>query len=102
MAANNLTTESFNYVQTTATVNVATAGGAAASHGYLGGIFVSAASATPTITVYDEPAAGTTTKIVDTFTPVAATFYPLPAKYLKGCNVVISGTVSCTIFFNRP
>lgn len=97
-----LVNQTYDYVQTSATVNVATAGGAAASYGYLKGIFVSAASATPTITVYDEPAAGTTTKIIDTFTPVAATWYELPAKYLKGCNVVISGTVSCTIFYNRP
>lgn len=99
---NQLITEAYDYVQTSATVNVATAGGASASYGYLKGIFVSAASATPTITVYDEPAAGTTTKIVDTFIPVASTFYELPTKYLKGCNVVISGTVSCTIYYVRP
>lgn len=102
MPANQLVTDAQEYVQTSATINVATAGGAAAGYGFLRGIFVSAASATPTITVYDEPAAGTTTKIVDTFTPAPATFYAMPAKYTKGCNVVISGTVSCTIFFNRP
>jgi hypothetical protein len=102
MSTNQLITDVYDYVQTSATVNVATSGGAAASNGYLRGIFVSAASATPTITVYDDPAAGTATKIADTFTPVAATFYPIPAKYRTGCNVVISGTVSCTIFYNRP
>ncbi len=63
------------------------------------GIFVSAASATPTITVYDDAATGTTTKIVDTFTPVAGTYYKLPFYALKGINVVISGTVSCTVGF---
>lgn len=99
---NQLITDCYDYVQTTATVNVATSGGAAASYGYLRGIFVSAATGGPTITVYDEPAAGTTTKIIDTFTPTPATFYSLPAKYKTGCNVVIGGTVSCTIFFNRP
>lgn len=102
MSVNQLTTSAFDYVQTTATVNVATAGTAAAGYGYLAGIFVSAASATPTITIYDDPAAGTATKIIDTFTPVAANFYSLPAKYRTGCNVVISGTVSCTIFYVRP
>lgn len=65
----------------------------------LEGIFVSAASATPTITVYDDSGTGTTTKIVDTFTPVAATWYPLPFMALKGINVVIGGTVSCTVGF---
>ena len=102
MSTNQLITDAYDYVQTTSTVNVATSGTAAASYGYLRGIFVSSASATPTITVYDDPASGTTTKIIDTFTPVAATFYSLPAKYRTGCNVVISGTVSCTIFYNRP
>ncbi|MES2730020.1 MAG: hypothetical protein V4621_08020 [Pseudomonadota bacterium] len=102
MSTNQLITEAYEYVQTSATVNIATSGPATAGYGYLYGIFVSAASATPTITVYDEPAAGTTTKIIDTFTPVPATFYLLPAKYRRGCNVVITGTVSATIFFNRP
>lgn len=102
MSTNQLITDAYEYAQITATTNVATVGGALASYGYLRGIFVSAAAATPTITVYDEPAAGTTTKIIDTFTPVAGTFYSMPSKYRTGCNVVISGTVSCTVFFNRP
>lgn len=102
MSTNQLITDAYEYVQTSATVNVATSGNAAASYGYLRGIFVSAATGGPTITVYDEPAAGTTTKIIDTFTPTPSTFYSLPAKYRTGCNVVIGGTVSCTIFFNRP
>lgn len=61
------------------------------------GIFVSAASATPTITVYDDAATGTATKIVDTFTPAAGTYYQLPFYATSGVNVVISGTVSCTV-----
>lgn len=68
------------------------------SFGVLGGIFVSTASSTPTITVYDGlTSAGT--KIIDTFIPVAATYYPMPAGYLTGLTVVISGTVSCTVFW---
>jgi hypothetical protein len=63
------------------------------------GIFVSAASGTPTITVYDDAATGTTTKIVDTFTPAAATWYPMPFQVKKGVNIVIGGTVSGTVSF---
>jgi len=63
------------------------------------GIFVSAASATPTITIYDDASTGTTTKVVDVFTPAAATYYPIPAGLSKGLYVVISGTVSATFIF---
>jgi hypothetical protein len=61
------------------------------------GIFVSAASSTPTITVYDSATTGTGTKIVDTFTPTAGTWYAMPAYATAGIYVVISGTVSCTV-----
>lgn len=64
---------------------------------FVGGIFVSAASNTPTITVYDTAAADTSGKIIDTFTPVAATYYPMPMSLASGLRVVISGTVSCTV-----
>lgn len=63
------------------------------------GVFVSAASATPTITVYDDAATGTSTKVIDTFTPVASTWYPMPCGLSKGCYVVLSGTVSATVVF---
>lgn len=101
MSANQIITDAYEYAQITATTNVATVGGAAASYGYLRGIFISSATG-GSITVYDDPAAGTTNKIIDTFTVAAATFYSLPSKYRTGCNVVIGGTVSCTVFFNRP
>lgn len=83
--------EAYSYKQISATTNVRPVSGV------LGGIFVSAASATPTITVYDSATTTTTTKIVDTFTPVAGTYYPLPFSLSNGCYVVISGTVSCTV-----
>lgn len=72
--------------------------------GKLKSIFVSAASATPTITVYDEDQGGTTRKVVDTFTPVAATSYQFTGDdygitMSKGIYVVISGTVSCTVLY---
>ena len=63
----------------------------------LGGIFVSSASATPTITVYDDAATGTGTVLVPTFTPAAATFYRLPFRATKGLNVVLGGTVTAVI-----
>lgn len=64
--------------------------------GIMGGIFVSAASSTPTITVYDGLTSGGT-KVVDTFTPVAATYYQMPLAFTTGLTVVIGGTVSCTV-----
>lgn len=70
--------------------------------GKLKGIFVSAASATPTITIYDVQT-GTTTTMVGVFTPVSATYYPFGqydgAFFNNGLNVVISGTVSATVVY---
>lgn len=63
----------------------------------LRGIFVTAASVSPTIKVYD----GTNSsgaKAVDTFTPVANKFYPLSLILQHGCYVEIGGTVSCHLF----
>lgn len=65
--------------------------------GKLIGIFVASASATPTIKVWDNTA-GSTTVLINTFTPVAGTFYPIPAKFKTGLYVTISGTVDCTVF----
>ena len=61
------------------------------------GIFVSAASATPTITIYDDTGTGTTIKIVDTFTPIPGTWYLLPFYAEHGINIVVGGTVSGTL-----
>lgn len=85
-----------NYMQITATTQVKPMAGK------LKGIFVSAASSTPTITVYDSPSSkNTDPKILDTFTPAAATNYNFfDGMYAnKGLYVVISGTVSCTIAY---
>ncbi len=97
MSIGNQQMNTFDYAQISATTNVS-----GATNGYLGGIFVSSVSGSPTITVYDEATSGTTTKLIDTFTPVAATWYPMPAHFRAGCNVVIGATVSCTVMFNRP
>lgn len=83
---------SFKYLTATALVKV--------GEGGIAGIFVSTASSTPTITVYDElVSSGTTTKIVNTFTPVAGQYYPMPFAFKNGLVVAISGTVTCTVGF---
>jgi hypothetical protein len=85
-----------NFAQITATANIKPMAGK------LKGIFVSAASSTPTITVYDSSAATTTRTVLSVFTPAAATSYvfPLDGIYVNnGIYVVISGTVSATIIF---
>ena len=85
-----------NYTYITATANIKPAAGK------LKGIFVSAASGTPTITVYDSAAATTTATILGTFTPAAATSYllPLDGAYAKnGIYVVIGGTVNATVIY---
>jgi len=85
-----------NYTYITATANIKPMAGK------LKGIFVSAASGTPTITVYDAAAATTTDTILGVFTPVAATSYilPLEGAYAKnGIYVVIGGTVSATVLY---
>jgi hypothetical protein len=70
--------------------------------GKLRGIFVSSASSTPTITIYDVQT-GTATTMVGVFTPVGATFYPFGsldgAFFNQGLNVVISGTVAATVVY---
>jgi len=69
----------------------------------LKGIFVSAASSTPLITVYDSATADTNDPtILGVFTPAAATNHTFTANGIsasKGLYVVISGTVTATLFF---
>ena len=67
----------------------------------LKGIFVSAASSTPTITVYDTQTSGTTATVLGVFTPVAATNYIFfdGLNTANGLYVVISGTVKCTVYY---
>ena len=67
--------------------------------GQLLGIFVASASSTPTIKLWDNTSAATTI-LVNTFTPVAATFYPIPANFTTGLYLTISGTVDCTVILN--
>lgn len=83
--------ECANYTTLTSTGGLVRSGA-----GGLMGIFVASASATPTITVFDS-LTGTGTQIVNVFTPVAGTFYPMPFFFGVGCFVLLSGTVTCTV-----
>jgi hypothetical protein len=38
--------------------------------------------------------------MVNTFTPVGATFYPMPGRFNTSLVVTISGTVDCTVFWD--
>jgi hypothetical protein len=68
------------------------------SAAYLCGLFVSSASATPTIKVWDSTTAAGNV-LIDTFTPATGTYYNLPDVVANtGIYVTISGTVSCAVF----
>jgi hypothetical protein len=75
-----------------------TGGLAMGGAGALTGLFISSASATPTVTIYDNTA-GSGTVLVPTFTPVAGTMYNFPdGGFNTGCYVVLSGTVTGVAF----
>ncbi len=78
--------ESGNYTNLTSTTTVTTSPGA------LLGIWVSSASGSPTIKVQDGSAT-----MANTFTPVAATWYPLPFRFGTSLVITIANTVDCTV-----
>ncbi len=65
------------------------------SRGNLLGIFVSSASGSPTLKIADD----TTTKI-NTFTPVAATWYPMPMQFNTSLIVTVGGTLDCCVLWS--
>lgn len=77
---------------------VSASGNVLSGDGIIGGVFCSSSTA-GTLAIYDDAAAGTTTKIVDTFTLVAGTWYPLPFAVAKGINLVIGGTAQITLAY---
>lgn len=81
--------ESQNFTNMTATTTVRTGAGG------LLGIMVASASGSPTIKVQD----GSTT-IVNTFTPVAGIFYPMPARFVTSLVVTIGATCDITVFWS--
>lgn len=83
-----------NYLQLTAS------GLVLSGAGKLAGIFVSAASATPTIKVWDNSAASGAV-LLDTFTPTAGQMYNFPhGRVANGIYITIGGTVSLTAFYD--
>lgn len=60
------------------------------------GLFVSAASATPTVEVLNAVTSGTAT-CISVFTPIAGTWYPMPVSGGSGITVLIGGTVAATL-----
>ena len=85
-----------NYAAITATAQIKPAAGK------INGIFVSSASSTPTITVYDSAVSSTSDPVVlATFTPTGNTMHNFfQGLYTnKGIYVVIGGTVSATISY---
>ena len=85
-----------NYTAITATAQIKR------DAGKLNGIFVSSASSTPTITVYDSSVSSASDPVVlATFTPTGNTMHNFfQGLYVnKGVFVVISGTVSATISY---
>jgi hypothetical protein len=67
----------------------------------LKGIFVSAASSTPTITVYDTQTSSTSTTVLGVFTPTAGTNYSFfdGLNTSNGLYVVLGGTVKATVYY---
>jgi hypothetical protein len=66
--------------------------------GSLLGIFVASASSTPTIAIFDNSAASGAV-LVNTFTPIGGTWYPLPFYFNTGLTVSTGGTLDCTVSF---
>lgn len=69
--------------------------------GKLLGIFVASASGSPSIKLWDAVSAAAPV-LINTFTPVAATYYALPVEgvaFTRGLYVDVGGTVDITVFY---
>jgi hypothetical protein len=82
-------TESQNFTNITSTTTIRTGSGG------LLGIFVASASGSPTLKVSD----GSST-MVNTFTPIAGTFYPMPGRVTTSLVVTVGATLDCTVFWS--
>lgn len=99
IAGEDLTTDTLKVEDRSSYANLAASAAVKDGTGRLKGIFVASASATPTIKLWDNTAASTTT-LVNTFTPVAGTMYLFPdVEFITGLYITISGTVDCTVFY---
>ena len=86
---------SLNNLPIVSPIQVSSTGNIKATGGSLLGVFVETTTA-GTIAIYDSATTTTTTPIVTTFTPTAATWYPLPFGFSNGCYVVVGGTLTAT------
>lgn len=69
--------------------------------GKITGIFVASASGSPGLKIWDAMSA-TAPILINTFVPVAATYYPMPdggVTFTRGLFVDITNTVDCTVFY---
>lgn len=66
--------------------------------GHLLGVFC-ASSSSGTLKVWDNTSAATTV-LVNTFSLVAGTWYPLPFRFGVGCYATIGGTADVTFSFD--
>ena len=78
--------------------NLSASGQVKATGGVLSGIFV-ASSTAGTVKVWDNTA-GSGTVLVNTFSGIAGTWYPLPFAFGKGCYVTLGGTIDCTVSYS--
>jgi hypothetical protein len=82
-----------SFVNTTATTAVKN------TDGILTGIFVASVSGSPTIKLWNNTSA-TATVLVNTFTPVAATFYSFPDVYFStALFMTVGATADITVFY---
>ena len=81
-----------NSLNTTGSVLVKT------GSGELIGIFVASASDSPTIKLWDQTSAAVPV-LVNVFTPIAGTWYPLPFHFNTALYITIGGTLDCTISY---
>ncbi len=79
-------------------VNLAASALVKTGEGFMVGIFV-ASSSSGTIKVWDNTSAATTV-LVNTFSAIAGTWYPIPFRFKTGCYVTLAGTIDCTVSYH--
>lgn len=85
------TNEEYQYVRLTGS------GVVKAGAGQLGGFLV--ASGTPTIQIWDNPSAASGSLILNTMQTTAGQAYPVPAQFIRGCFVTLTGAGDLTFYY---
>lgn len=86
-----------NAIQCGETANITASTSVKTGPGKLIGIFV-ASSSSGTIKLWDNTA-GSGKVLVNTFSAVGATWYPIPIRYSSGLFVTTGGTIDCTVVY---